>query len=220
MLIRCWFKEKALLPYQKFIFIYCIWDASLRCISEHLDLCKHPRSYFLTFFILLCFRMVRFQKSLLAVRIWDSVPKLEEVLPPPCPHVPAEPHPSSHCLAFHHSCSSMRCPVPSVEDHQGAVQGFSGITDSNALWLVLLKLFPLCAIRNPKQEARRLKILMFLGFVFNRSSPPVLSVLFSLDWFPAAHSSSHHLTPPNFQREMQNIAYKINASSWLSFLSI
>lgn len=115
-------------------FIYYIYDTSLRCISKHMDLYKHPDNYFhVIFFTLLCFREVRFQKSLLAVRIWDSVPKLEEELPPPCPRLPAEQHPPCQYLAFHHSQSSLRCPVPSVEDHQDAVQGFSQITHLNTL---------------------------------------------------------------------------------------
>lgn len=75
--------KKLYYPIKSFLFIYDIYDACLTCVSKHLDLYKHPgSSCHVIFFILTCFGEVRFPNSLLAGRIWDSVPVLEEVSVP------------------------------------------------------------------------------------------------------------------------------------------
>lgn len=75
--------KKLYYPIKSFLFIYDIYDACLTYVSKHLDLYKYPgSSCHVIFFILTCFEEVRFPKSLLAARIWDSLLQLEEVSVP------------------------------------------------------------------------------------------------------------------------------------------
>ena len=171
--------EKLYYPIKSFFFTYYICDASLRCISKHLDLYKHPGSYCrVIFFILLCFREVRFPKSLLAVRIWDSLPKLEEVLSLP----------SSHCRAASPLPASRFPSLGVIQEMPHAIWRRPSRCCPRFLQNYPLEhpltgaLKPLSFVCHKETKAKSKAIkntdIPWVCHGFNRPSPPVLSVLF------------------------------------------
>lgn len=191
---------------KSFFFIYYIYDASLRCVSKHLDLYKHPGSYgCVIFFILPSFGELRFPKSLLAIRIWDSFPELEEVLCQPSSRcrvaspLPASRFPSLGVI-WEMTCAIWRpsrcCP---------------GVLPNYPFERPLMYALKTLSFVHHKGTKARSKAIKNIGIPwvcrgFNRPSLPVLSVLLHLTLVPCCSLQwllSHALKLLELQRHAE-----------------